>query len=437
MQSLFIGDFLVRGEPSQSTQGTPTSEEPKQSKPPMSPLEGIRECFVQPPFRYRLKPEQALANYTKAVTLSTDAIKAGPQAADISVLRNYKIVALLGLWNVAGEPKYLAEAVKEAKAALATDLPEGTSRRRERSAKAGTDVVARFCLAKDRLRSIEAAKRESVVSEFMAGCGGDQAPASAVAAAAILALDANARDLHERYRAKLLAVPDGDNPMLWPVVTFLRDRIHTYDLLRGNYVWLHRQRERASIRGHITNRRGTSTNRLPAITLKTLDGATLDLPRDMNGKVTLLVFVEPSAEPNAEFRIDADEEGKDQKEPHHSFLRHACNLADKYVNQDVVAIAAFLSDDAERIAALMKTRKLTYQAAMVPGGLANPMVRRLGILSADRTQNVFLLRRDGTIAWQVSGVPHVDNFAWVHFLATRGHIEALSPLTPACGTGGG
>jgi len=328
------------------------------------------------------------------------------------------------MWNLACEPKHLAEAVREAKAVLAMKLPPGTPRRSERSAKAGADVVARFCLAKDKLRSSEAAKTESVVSDFLAECGGDQAPASAVAAAAILALDANAHDLYEPYRARLLAVPDGDSPTLWPVVAFLRDLVHRYDVLRANYVWRMSLRERKSIRSHMINLGGDpTTNRLPAITLKTLNGDTLNLPQDTNGKLTLLVFVEPSAEPNAEFPMSADGEGKNKKRPHHSFLRYACDMADRHVNKDVISIMAFLSEDAERIDALMKTRELTCRAAIVPGGLANPMVRRLGILSADRTPNVFLLRRDGTIAWHASGVPRVECGAWVNLMAAKVQIE--------------
>jgi hypothetical protein len=84
---------------------------------------------------------------------------------------------------------------------------------------------------------------------------------------------------------------------------------------------------------------------------------------------------------------------------------------------------AVLSDDADRIAALMKARELTCQATMVPGGLANPMVRRLGILSADRTPNFFLIRRDGSIAWQATGVPHVDAGEFAIMLGSKVQIE--------------
>jgi tetratricopeptide (TPR) repeat protein len=402
LQSLFIGDFLVTAEPD----GRQT---PK--------LAAIQECFIAAPFRYRLKPGQALANYTKAAKLCADAIKTAPKA-DIATIRNRRIIALMGMWNLAREPAYLAEAVEEAKAALAMTLPPGA------------DLVARFCLAKDTLRTSETVKMEAVVSAFLADCGGSEAPASAVAAAAILALDANARGLHERTRATLLAAAEGDNPMLWPVVPFLRDRVHTYKLLRANLVSHGRQHERQmSIRGYISNPGGEPrTDRLPEIALKTLDGGTLSLPQDTKGKLTLLVFVEPSAEPNAEFPIDVGEEVKVHS---HNYLQFACDLADRHVNKDITTIAAFLSEDAQRIDALMKTRKLTCQAAIVPGGLANPMVRRLGVLSADRIPNVYLLRRDGSIAWHASGLPYEDSEKFVNLLASKVQIE-ICEMETAC-----
>jgi len=415
LQSLFIGDFLVTAEPDEprtdSTRGAPSRQASKSA--------AIQECFVAAPFRYRLKPEQALANYTKAAKLCADSIKTEPEA-DIPALRDRRIIALMGMWNLAGEPAHLAEAVKEAKAALATTLLPGA------------DVVARFCLAKDTLRTSEAVKMEAVVSAFLEDCGGAEAPAAAVAAATILALDANARGLHERTRATLLAVSEGDNPMVWPVAAFLRDLVHTYDLLRANFIYRHSKRERElRMRGQIAHLGGEPrTDRLPEIALKTLDGGTLNLPQESTGKLTLLVFVEPSADPNAEFPLNDDEEGKAKKGGlaatawmRVGLLGHACTLADRHVNKELNTIVAVLSDDADRIAALMKARELTCQATMVPGGLANPMVRRLGILSADRTPNLFLIRRDGSIAWQATGVPHVDAGEFAIMLGSKVQIE--------------
>lgn len=401
MQSLFIGDFLV------------TADLEEHPTPQMA---AIQECFAAAPFRYRLKPEQALANYTKAAKICADAIKTEPKA-DTAALRNRRIIALMGMWKLAGEPAYLAEAVKEAKAVLEIKLSPGA------------DVVARFCLAKDALRTSEPVNMEAVVSAFLADCGGAEAPASAVAAAAILALDANARDLHEHLRTTLLTSAEGHDPMLWPVVTFLRDRVHTYSLLRANLISQGRQHEReVGIRGYISNPGGgLRTDQLPEITLKTLDGGTLILPRDTHGKMTLLVFVEPSADPNAEFPIDIGE-GED-KAPHHHYLQFACDLADRHINKDVTTIAAFLSEDVERINALMKARGLTCQAAIVPGGLTNPMVRQLGVLSADRVPNVILLRRDGSIVWHASGLPYADSEKFVNMLASKVRIETCEMET--------
>ena len=185
------------------------------------------------------------------------------------------------------------------------------------------------------------------------------------------------------------------------------------------------------MRTHIANLGGEARrDRLPEIELKTLDGGTLSLPRDSAGKLTLLVLVEPSAGPNAEFPLNDDEEGKVKKGgtaatawERVGLLSHACVLAERHVNKDLNTIVAVLSDDAARIAALMKAREFTCQATMVPGGLANPMVRRLGILSADLTPNFFLIRRDGSIAWQATGVPHVDAGEFASMLASKVQIE--------------
>ena len=376
-------------------------------------LRSIQECFTPAPFRYRLTTSEALANYEKAEKLCGEAIKQHPTAPDLWIVRNRRIIALLGMWNLASEPKYLQQAAREARTSLAANLPPGA------------DIVPRFCLAKKALRQGDS-QPESVILELIEKTGGDKAPYSAYAAAAILSLDANSRELHNRYRNTLLAAPDGAHGVLWPMVSLLRDRIYAYRLLKANYI----HKERESVRGHMINHGGPPMTRsLPTVTLKTLDGKTLSLPRDTRGKLTLLVFVEPSAEPNAEFPIDADQNENDTPRQGHSMLQYACDLADKHVNQDVTTIAAFLTEDAERIDALMKMRKLTCQAAIVPGGLANPMVRRLGVLSADRIPNMFLLRRDGSIAWHASGLPYEDSAEFVALLAAKVHIESCEVKT--------
>ncbi len=428
LQSLLIGDVLVTEPNGRLDAALPPELKmvPKGSgkvadvklartaeSVPAETLRAIQECFTPVPFRYRLTTVEALENYRKAEKLCGEAVRQHPSAPDLWIVRNRRIIALLGMWILVGDPVHLEHAAREARATLAANPPRGA------------DIVPRFCLGKEALRQGDS-KRESVLLDLIEKSGGAEAPCSAHAAAAILALDAHARDLHDRYRATLLAAPDGGNPVLWPMVSFLRDRTHSYRLLRANYIG----KERGSVRNYMINFGAPSmTDHLPTVTLKTLDGRTLSLPRDTNGKMTLLVFVEPSAEPDAEFPIDVGE-GEDKK-PHHHFLQFACDLADRHVNKDVTTIVAFLSEDAERINALMKTRGLTCQAAIVPGGLANPMVRRLGVLSADRIPNVFLLRRDGSIAWHASGLPYGDAEKFVHLLAAKVHIETCEVET-AC-----
>ena len=377
---------------------------------PAETLRAIQKCFLPAPFRYRLTTAEARVNYDKAEKLCGEAINKHPTAPDLWIVRNRRIIALLGMWNLAGEPKYLEQAAQEARASLTAKLPPGA------------DVVPRFCLAKELLRKGDS-NPESVIQDLIEKTGGAKAPCSAHAAATILALYANARDLHDHYSATLLAAPDGGNPMLWSMVALLRERIYTYRLLRANHI----HKERNSVRTYMINHGAPPiTRQLPPVTLKTLDGKTLSLPQDTRGKLTLLVFVEPSAEPDAEFPIAA---GGEVKVSSHNMLQYAHDLADKHVNKDVTPVVAFLSEDTERIRTFIKKRKLTCQAAIVPGGLTNPMVRQLGVVSADRIPNVFLIRRDGAIVWHASGLPYGDAEKFVALLAMKVHIEACEVET--------
>jgi len=406
LQSLFIGDFLV------TASGDPESAELTAS------LQAIRDLFVAAPFRYRLARKEALANYTKVAQLCGEAITRHSQHPDLWRVRHRRIIALLGMWKMAGEPKYLDEAVEESRASLASPLPRGG------------DVVPHFCLAKQALRA-GGADAKSILSGLIEAAGGSEAPGAAVAAAAILALDANSRELHDRYRGILLE-KHADDPTVWPVVTFVRDRYHTLDLLK---VKLSRPERRiralygdlASPRAHAVNH-GLSpmTDRLPDIALETLDGESLNLPRDNEGKLTLLLFVEPPADPDADFPIVLDRQGRPTKnDPLRNVMGFAFEMAGRHVHKEVEVIAAFLCDDADRVRALVEKNEWPCRAALVPGGLDNPMVRRLGVLSADRIPNVFLLRRDGTIAWHTSGFSYRSDFGYPFAirLAMKVHIE--------------
>lgn len=418
LQSLFIGDFLVTDpegalDPALPPElkmismraGTRDQTGPSRTAEsvPAEMLRAIQACFIPTPFRYRLTSTEALANYRKAEKLCRDAAGKHPKTADIWIVRNRRIVALLGMWNITGDPKHLEDAARESRIALAATLPRGA------------DVVARFCLAKEALRGGDS-EPESVLSALIEKTGGENAPGSAFAAAAILALDAHSMDLHDLYRGRLLKAPDDGNPMIWSFTSFLRDRYHTYRLLRANYVRHERSSIYGSLRGYIVAHGAPPTrDRLPELELKGLDGRAMTLPRDTDGRLTLLLFIEPPADKaQMEFPREVI-----------STMKYAVGLRDHHVPKEVDVVAAFLCDDAERVKALMKANAWTCRAAMLPGGLANPVVRRLGIVSADRMANVFLLRRDGAVAWHTSGLRYRAEFGYPFavYLAMRVHIE--------------
>ena len=52
---------------------------------------------MAPPLRHRLKPEEALAKYSKAAKLCADAMKGARDAPGLWGVRNRRIIALLGM----------------------------------------------------------------------------------------------------------------------------------------------------------------------------------------------------------------------------------------------------------------------------------------------------------------------------------------------------
>ncbi|MEK6247263.1 MAG: hypothetical protein N2C12_03730, partial [Planctomycetales bacterium] len=90
IQSIRIGDFLILD--------------------PNSSLKSIQACFTPAPMRYRLSHSEALANYTKAASLCDEALKQSPDADNLWLVHNHRIIALLGQWNLSHDSKHLAEA---------------------------------------------------------------------------------------------------------------------------------------------------------------------------------------------------------------------------------------------------------------------------------------------------------------------------------------
>ena len=284
-------------------------------------------------------------------------------------------------------------------------------------------MVPRFCLAKEALRK-DRSGAASILSAMIDAAGGSEAPGRP------LPLRPSWRSMPipgscTTATARSSSTRHAEEQALWPVLAFLRDRYHTLHLLMANFT-LHEQ-ECVQSREYLVNYGlEPMTRPLPKIELRTLDGAPLHLPQNPADKLTLLVFIEPPPDPAADFPVALDSQGKPTGDDLiRRVMAFALERAKLHIHQEVEVIAAFLCDDAERVRGLMAKNGWPCQAAMVPGGLHNPLVRQLGILSADRIPNVFLLRRDGTIAWHTSGFNCKSDYGYPFaiWLAMKLHIE--------------
>lgn len=406
LRYLFNGDFLVGWGADGGRQ--PKTPDKQQSGPgattdvPPATLGAIDACFEQPPDRYRLTAAESLARYRKAERLCREAIGKHAAAQGLWRVRDRRTVALLGMWNLGRGPAHLEAAVKEARAVLAGDPPQAA------------ELVARFCLARHALRA-GAADPEVLLPGFIDDAGGDEAPAAALAAAAILAIEANARSLHEQYRQRLLDVEGDGEPSLWPVYAFLRDKHHRYRNFWASpgghgYGRPQKYKYRHMVSG-LAETAGDRDRRI-AIELKKLDGKILEIPKDTAGDVLGVVFAEPPATASARS----------------NWMSRVSSFASAYVSCGVKVVVAFISDDADTARALTRNSRVEFQPTILPDGLTNPLVRKLGILSADRIPNLLLLRRDGTIAWTLSGLEYQAfrySEGYAVELAIRNNIEKV------------
>ncbi len=387
LQSLLIGDFLVSG-----------SALSKQSKSiPAETITTIQNCIPPAPTRYRLTRTEAITKYQQAERLSREAIQQHADAPDVWRLRNLHIISLLGRWSLETEPKHLLAAVAEAKTTLDTKPPEEAR------------IVPQFCLAINALRQTDA-NSDNILESFVQAAGKNN---TTNAAACILAMFANAREFHQHHRKQLLAQKPTD-PSLWPVVSFLHDQNHRIRLFQANF-YLPPSRARRAMRGALRLNAADldslgEKDQLLKAEFKTLNGDKLSFPQATKDKLTLIMFIEPPADPNTDFpteiigSVTIDDNGR--KRETRGVMQHALEMAEQDPSKSIQVIAAFLSDDKTKVQALMKKYAWPCQAVMVPGGLKNPLVKKFGILSADKAANIFLIRPDGTLVWSISGLVH-------------------------------
>ncbi|MGB0766620.1 MAG: hypothetical protein ACPGYV_02795 [Phycisphaeraceae bacterium] len=390
MQSLLTGEFAVidpvgafdpanppewkavHGESSDTTKRLNRSA----ASVPEATLHAIQACFVPPPARYRLFYQQLLDNFAKAETLCRQAIETHSAADDLWIVRNRRIVALMGLWKIEGKREHFDAAVREAAAAIEAGYPPGT------------DVLARFCIARDSLRA-ENAERRSIIADFVQGPDDGSLSATVYALASILALDIGDRPLHETYR-RLSLDTYSNHPSAWTAHTLFLDRYHRHWLYHPPFTagWTFGRR----MSYFFSIGEDEDANRTVNTTLNTLDRKPFRIPEDLGGKYTLVEFVT---------------EGQDTP----WLRRHGAFLQDRPLD-DINVLYVVLGQDAAELQQaheahnqkeISRNRKPDPATILtLPGGLDHPLVRQLGIVPPDEGKrqgsSVAFLRTDGSVA---------------------------------------
>jgi len=389
LSSLMAGDFLVI-----DPEGGIDPERPPELKalangavvPPLKgdasfvPAEtliAIQESFVAPPMRYRLDYAQQGEHYLRAVKLCRDAIGKYPDAPDLWVVRNRLIVALMGLWKTDADLSRFEEAVVEAKAAIADGIPEGCR------------IIAELCLAREALREPDA-NTDDLIDAFVAERGGKKATGPVLAAACLLALDVADRSRFDDYRRRVLENHAG-HPQMWAFTTFLLDRYHRYWLYQ--VPWSAGRTYRYRENYFTTRGQPDEVLRHLEVELQTLGGESWQLPRDASGMWTAILFAAPWAKDGAPSPIRT--------------LNSLIEYSEDRPGGDMQVVLAVLSDDRDRVQALIGNEPPGCPIVLVPDGVQNPLVQQLGILSEDQNFNQVLLQPDGRIAATVSGL--MDN----------------------------
>lgn len=392
LSSLIAGDFLVidpQGgiDPTMPPEMKALASAPKPlersaDSVPEETLKAIQACFIAPPMRYRATHEEMRANYSKAAELSRKAIADHPNAPDLWIVRNRLIISLLGLWKTDTDLAKLEEAITEAKSALSAGFP------------AGCEIIARFCIAREDLRK-SATDTPAIIRKMVEDSGGATASGQVLATAAILSLEVADRKNYENY-SRVILKDHTENPMMWIFSSFLLDRYHRYWLFQVPFTagWSYGRRE-----GYfMSDGKSEEAHRILKTELVSADGKPMRIPEDLSSEYTLICFVNPP--PWKKSKGDGLPESPER------MLKPIIDFAAARPNQDVKVIAASFGGKADVIQAelLASRSKVECPAVSIPGGIANPLVHRLGILSEDEDFNSVLLDKNGRILTAISGL---------------------------------
>jgi hypothetical protein len=360
----------------------------KSESVPNETLQAIRQCFVEPPSRYRMTAAAEQECYRQAEKCCTEAMEAHAESPDIGLIINARILARLGRWNSECDINYLELAKRDAEAILALDTPFKDT------------VVADFCLALMALR--DGRDPETVLDELVSA---EPTPARLVAAS-ILAIAANARTAHMDYCGRLQAL-EPDRP-LWSACALLRDKHHRYRHFfaspGGNgYSRPQKYAYRHMVSGLLDP---VGKRQYLAIELDAPSGGTFTVPDDALTTPVGVIFAEPPVDVTAQSNL----------------VSRVNVIAGSFQNTPVVV--AVIASKTNNIKAFIDGVSEDCKVGVLPGGLDHPVVQRLGILSADRVPNPFLLRADGSVAWSISGLEY-------RFFGDRNPLFAIAHAIPA------
>ncbi len=354
---------------------------------PEATIRAIQACFIAPPTRYHTSYEEVIAGYQKADKLCAQAIKAHPDAPDLWMIRNRRMVALMGLWKVKLDNQYIEEAAAEAQATLAADCP------------AGADAIARLCLARQAIRN-PAADAKNVIDALAQPQEGVSPTAPALAVAALLAMEVGDRDTYSELRQAILK-QYGDEPPLWPLTSFMLDPYHRYWLNQIPFVsgWIYAQREARGLGGFGAEQ---SIRRFES-PLKTPDGETAELFDKNKNNWVLLRFIQPTQ------------------------IARLSDSPDPFVAsrplQEISVFEVVLSDDTEVIHAELAKRNAPpyYPILCISDDVRNSLDRKFGMLHDGGRPAIVILRPDGFVALAASalsqqGIERYGNLTSTFFL---------------------
>lgn len=341
---------------------------------PEDTLQSIQDCFVLPPFRFRLGIDEIKTKYLEAEKKCATTIKSHPDDPNLWIVHNRRIIAQMGLWKFTGDPVHFQQAVTSAKQVLTLKPPPNAG------------LIAKFCLARQALREASADGKK-IINDFLNTQPDSLQRGPVLATAALLALDNGERETHEQCRKEILK-DHLDHPMMWIFGNFLLDRYQRYQLFRAPFVsgrsfgW---RQDYALSFGE-----PEEALRNPEVTLPDLNNRPVPVARASSNQWTvLLIHGQPVT---------------DKRAPIFRELGGLMRYAEERATKDLRIVVALTQFEDGKTRSFLTANPLGCPTLHFPGGSKHPLINQLGVLSEDETTNLVIFRPDGSIARVVSGL---------------------------------